>query len=91
MGNLINPSLYHHVEMINRYNHCYESCYNHNYYFSEELDDLILETCEDCDEFVYERVTQYGLEFLGYAYDLVGIFDDNYEGSVNEDGTITLY
>jgi hypothetical protein len=77
--------------MINRYNHCYESSYNHNYYFSAELDDLILETCNDCDEYVYDRVTPNGLDPLGYTYDVFGIFDADYEGPMNDDGTITLY
>ena len=91
MVNSINPSSYHHVAMINRYNHCYESFYNHNYYFSVELDDLILETCDDCGEFVYCRVTKNGFEPLGHTYGAFGIFDAEYEGSVNEVGTITLY
>ena len=91
MQHIVNPLLYHRVVMINRYNHCYESFYNHNYYFSEELDDLILETCDDCNEFVYDRVTANGLEPLGYAYGVFGVFDVDYDGPVNEDGTITLY
>lgn len=91
MTHIVNPSLYHHVKMINRYNHCYESSYNHNYYFSVELDDLILETCNDCDEYVYDRVTRNGLEPLGYTYGVFGIFDADYEGPKNDDGTITLY
>lgn len=91
MAHIVNPSLYHRVEMINRYNNCYYSFYNHNYYFSEELDDLILETCDDCDEFVYDRVIPNGLEPLGYTYGVFSVFDVDYDGPVNEDGTVTLY
>ena len=60
-----------------------ESVYNHNYYYSEELGDVILEECDDFDYFKYYRLDGYSTKFLGEYYGFYGIFED-------EDGIVKL-
>ena len=62
---------------------CYfSSWYNHNYYYSEELDDVIFEVCDDNDCYEYYRMLNGGTrEYLGDNY-YYSIFDG--EGRIAE-------
>lgn len=60
------------------------SVYNHNYYYSEELGDVILEECDEFEDyFKYYRLDGYSTKFLGGYYGIGGIFKD-------EDGVVEL-
>lgn len=59
-----------------------DSCYNHNIYYSKELDDIILEECDDDNFFSYYRMienSQY--QHLGNIVSDEGIFD---KGGIQE-------
>ena len=55
----------------------YVSRYNHNYYYNEDTDTLVLEVCDDCDLFEYYQINEDGTRTdLGATYADVGIFED---------------
>ena len=60
-----------------------ESVYNYNYYYSEELKDVILEVCDDFNYFEYYRIDGYREVYLGGYYGCIGIFEE-------EDGIVKL-
>ena len=53
------------------------SFYNHNYYYSDELNELILEECDDDSYFEYYNVNVFGSHiYLGAYNGIGGIFED---------------
>jgi hypothetical protein len=58
-----------------------KSFYNHNYYFSDELNDLIYEEYDDDGYFLYYRVSKLSSshEYLGAYYGVGGMFEDKNE------------
>ena len=54
----------------------YESSYNHNYFYSPVLKDVIYEECDDDEHFQYWRLNGYSTQYLGDYYGVGGIFKD---------------
>lgn len=50
------------IDEINWHGHIYKSTYNHNYYYNQKNDILVLETCDDIDAYFYYQIVW--LEFL---------------------------
>lgn len=94
----INTSEYQHVQLIVLYGVEFSSSYNHNYYYNENICDLILEEANDDQTCYYYRVEVNGYLFvnnyLGFTDDQYGygIFDIDYDGYPvrNENGVIEL-
>lgn len=91
----INPSGYKRVENINFHGAELLSCYNNNYFYNQETDDLILEECDDDNGFTYYRIeiidgevdeTRLGL-IIDNDYN--GIFADDFFDK-NENGEVEL-
>lgn len=76
MKTKINVAKYAHVDEIYWGKHC-KSSYNHNYYYSPVLKDVILEECNDDGYFQYWRLNGYSIQYLGGYYGVGGIFEDN--------------
>lgn len=87
----INTSLYTHVPSITICCTELKSCYNHNYFYNENTEDLILEESDDDQTCFYYRIeennTSINKKYLGLTTDQYGfgIFDMDYEGYPKRD------
>lgn len=68
---------FNHVSEITFNGSNYKSYYNHNYYTNGS--ELILEECDDADCFSYYRIINNTIEYLGCIYDLISIFEDDFQ------------
>ena len=75
MKTKIDITKYVHVDEIYWGREC-KSLYNHNYYYSSDLCDVILEECDDDGYFEYWRLIGYTTQRLGGYYGVGGIFED---------------
>lgn len=75
MKTKIDVTKYEYVEEIFWGQH-YESSYNHNYFYSPVLKDVIYEECDDDGHFQYWRLNGYSTQYLGDYYGVGGIFKD---------------
>lgn len=75
MKKKIDITTYEHVDEI-FWGYHYKSSYNHNYYYSPVLKDVILEECDDDGYFQYWRLNGYSTQYLGDYYGVGGIFED---------------
>ena len=75
MKTKIDITKYVHVDEIYWGQEC-KSSYNHNYYYSSDLCDVILEECDDDGYFEYWRLNGYSIQRLGGYYGIGGIFED---------------
>ena len=78
MKNLINIEGFKHVDSINYDGRTYQSVYNHNLYYNEDLNLLWKEEYVDNVFFTYSSVTSG--RFLGNIDSSVSIFDEDFEG-----------
>lgn len=74
----IDVTKYEHVDYIYWGEEC-KSSYNHNYYYSSVLGDVILEECDDDGYFEYWRLNGYSTQRIGGYYGIGGIFEDYVE------------
>lgn len=93
MKHKINPKFYKEVSEIDFHGHHFVSFYNHNYYYNEKNDTLIVEECDDDDYFLYSFILpsengDFKWKFIGSIYSIFGIFSKHYDGKLNQNGEV---
>ena len=94
MKNLISIELYHHSQQIEVNGFVFKSSYNHNYYINSDNNDIILETCNDDNEFFYYKVIGASnlcvkTSYLGTGYFTYSIWSEFFDGEV-KNGCVEL-
>lgn len=80
----INPKKFKSVKSIEFSGKTFESSYNHNYFYNEADNCLILEVSNDDDTMYYYEITEDDLIYLGLIEDVFGIFESENMNNIVE-------